>query len=122
MERGPKRFSGVRQAPSASYTFKKDVYEYDASQDFTLKKEDETPTGKKRKLIEVVSSEGVDASEKPTKKPKLIKSEDAEEPHPTEPEVAESEEVQVSKKVKKKQKKTPGGKKAAEVKEEDVSD
>uniref|UniRef100_A0A915E556 Nop domain-containing protein n=1 Tax=Ditylenchus dipsaci TaxID=166011 RepID=A0A915E556_9BILA len=54
-ERGPKRFSGVQKAPAASYTYKKEVFEYDASADYKMQHK-----GKKRMIEEVEqNSEGV---------------------------------------------------------------
>ncbi|KAI1706457.1 snoRNA binding domain, fibrillarin domain-containing protein [Ditylenchus destructor] len=44
MERGPKRISGVKQAPSSSYSFKKEVYEYDTAADVNLKPKKRPPT------------------------------------------------------------------------------
>jgi nucleolar protein 58 len=80
-ERGPKRFSGVKQAPGNAYKFKSEVYEYDAGADSTIKKgpqkrhfsDDTEQTGKAKKpKVEPTEEENEEeeAAETPTPKKK----------------------------------------------------
>ncbi|KAI1706464.1 snoRNA binding domain, fibrillarin domain-containing protein [Ditylenchus destructor] len=78
MERGPKRISGVKQAPSSSYSFKKEVYEYDTAADVNLKPKKRPPTDPEggtaaKKVKEEDSAETTEVAEEPPKKKKKTK-------------------------------------------------
>jgi nucleolar protein 58 len=84
-ERGPKRFTGVKQAPATSYKFKKEIHEYDQKADMTLKKglkrpfEEENVESMKKVKLEGEPAATVAEGSKKEKKAKKAKKPKAEE-------------------------------------------